>query len=159
MHSPIKRITTGFTIVELVVTIIILGLLATVAGPRFFDFDTFNQRGFYDEVFSAVRYAQKYAVSSGCEVQFSADSTGYVLNQHATNCTTGPFTRNVYNPGAHAPSFAGSLPSGSTLSMSPSAIVFNAQGFVPAQSNTNIVINLDGRTITVIGATGFVKTP
>jgi len=140
---------------------IIIGILATVAGPRFFDLDTFNQRGFYDEVLSAVRYAQKLAISSGCEVQFTVTTdTSYALNQHITDCITGAFTRGVYNPGTQAPSFTNNIPSGSALSMTPvSAIIFNAQGFVPAQSNTNIIINLDGRTITVIGGTGFVKTP
>ncbi|MEW6352728.1 MAG: type II secretion system protein [Pseudomonadota bacterium] len=149
----------GFTTVELVVTLIILGLLATIAGPRFFDKLTFDERGFYDEVLSAVRYAQKYAISSGCEVQFDITSNTYTLNQRFTDCTTGAFTRPVYNPGTHT-AFTGTAPSGVTLGMSPvTTIVFNAQGFVPAQSNTTIAITVGGRTITVIGGTGFVKTP
>ena len=53
----------GFTIVELVITIAILGLLAAVIGPRFVGRDAFASRGFYDEAQSVVRYAQKTAVA------------------------------------------------------------------------------------------------
>jgi len=58
-----RRATTGFTIVELVVTIAILGLLAAVVGPRFSGRDAFASRGFYDEAQSVVRYAQKTAIA------------------------------------------------------------------------------------------------
>lgn len=53
----------GFTIVEMVVTIAILGLLAAVLGPRFSGRDAFASRGFHDEAQSVVRYAQKTAVA------------------------------------------------------------------------------------------------
>ena len=53
----------GFTIVELVVTIAILGLIAAVVGPRFIGRDAFASRGFYDEAQSVVRYAQKTAIA------------------------------------------------------------------------------------------------
>ena len=53
----------GFTIVEMVVVITILGLLAAVLGPRFIGRDAFASRGFYDEAQSVVRYAQKTAVA------------------------------------------------------------------------------------------------
>jgi MSHA pilin protein MshC len=53
----------GFTIVEMVVTIAILGLLAMVLGPRFSGRDAFASRGFHDEAQSVVRYAQKTAIA------------------------------------------------------------------------------------------------
>lgn len=53
----------GFTIVELVVIISILGLLAAVLGPRFAGRDAFASRGFYDEAQSVVRYAHKTAIA------------------------------------------------------------------------------------------------
>ena len=53
----------GFTIVELVVTIAILGLLAAVIGPRFIGRDAFASRGFSDEAEAVVRYAQKTAIA------------------------------------------------------------------------------------------------
>ena len=37
--------------------IVIIGVLAVVALPRFFDRSVFDERGFFDEALSAVRYA------------------------------------------------------------------------------------------------------
>ena len=53
----------GFTLIEMVVVIAILGLLAAVIGPRFIGRDAFASRGFFDEAQSVVRYAQKTAIA------------------------------------------------------------------------------------------------
>lgn len=54
---------TGFTLVELVVTIAIAAIIAVVAAPRFFQAGTFDSRGFYDKSVAVVRLAQKTAVA------------------------------------------------------------------------------------------------
>ena len=53
----------GFTMVEMVTVIVIVGLLAAVIGPRFVGRDAFASRGFHDEAQSVVRYAQKTAIA------------------------------------------------------------------------------------------------
>ena len=53
----------GFTIVELVTVIMIVGVLAAVAIPRFVGVDSFASRGFSDEAIGIVRYAQKTAIA------------------------------------------------------------------------------------------------
>lgn len=87
----------GFTIVELVLTMVIVGVLAAMALPRFFGTHGFEERGFYDEVLSAIRYAQKSAIAQRRRVcvNFTANSVQLKIDEdhNAHTCTidlTGP---------------------------------------------------------------------
>ena len=68
---------TGYTLVELALVIVILGILASFAAPRFFDRAAFADRGYADALAGALRAAQKSAVATGCPVRVTVDATGY----------------------------------------------------------------------------------
>lgn len=53
----------GFSMVELVTTLVVIGILAAFAIPRFVDRTGFESRGFYDQAQGIVRYAHKIAVA------------------------------------------------------------------------------------------------
>ena len=53
----------GFTLIELIMVIIMLGVLAVFAAPRMFDSSDFYARGFHDETLALLRYAQKAAIA------------------------------------------------------------------------------------------------
>lgn len=53
----------GFTLIELIVIMIVLGILAVTILPRFADRSSFESRGFRDETVAILRYAQKSAVA------------------------------------------------------------------------------------------------
>jgi MSHA pilin protein MshC len=69
----------GFTIVELVMTIVIIGILAAVVGPRFFDRQVFDERLLFEETLAAFRYSQKLALAGGCPILAGLDGDGYRL--------------------------------------------------------------------------------
>ena len=142
----------GFSLVELVMIIVIIGILAVVAIPRAFDADAFRASGYTDELTAAVRYAQKTAVASGCLVQVSVTGAGYSLNI-ASSCTSGGYTIPVVHP-SKGGAFTGTIPSGVTVSAL--TVVFSSLG----DANTGGTINVSGgsasATVTVVAATGYV---
>ncbi|MHB0763773.1 prepilin-type N-terminal cleavage/methylation domain-containing protein [Stutzerimonas sp. NM35] len=78
----------GFTIVEFIMVIVILGIISAVALPRFFDRQVFDERFYFEEVLSSVRYAQKLAVASGCLVNVKINNSGYALDYGAGACSS-----------------------------------------------------------------------
>lgn len=58
----------GFTLVELITIIVIVGIVAVAAVPRFFDNDVFQARGTADQVRAALRYGQKVAIAQHRDV-------------------------------------------------------------------------------------------
>lgn len=141
----------GFTLVELVMVIVIIGILAAVVGPRFFDRRVFDERLYYEEALAAVRYAQKLAVASGCLIQVSLDANGYRLRR-AASCTSGSYSSEVQGPDGQTP-FAASLPNGVSLSGSTFPVAFDSLGRPSAAAAATI----GTFTISVNSGTGLVQ--
>jgi MSHA pilin protein MshC len=146
----------GFTLIELALIIVILGILASSALPKFFELSGYQQRGFFDDTLNAIRYAQKLAVATGCNVQFSIASNQYTLKRPGasdrslcSSSTASDFTQVVSRPGSGESSYQGSQ---SGVSISNTTLYFNAQG----TASTNATITLANRQITVVRNTGFV---
>ena len=146
----------GFTLIELVMTILVLSILASSALPRFFDLSGYQQRGFFDDTLNAVRYAQKLAVATGCNVQFSISSNQYTLKRPGasdrslcTSSTASDYTQPVSRPGSGESSYQGSQ---SGVSISNITLYFNAQGTASADAT----LTLANRQIKVVKDTGFV---
>lgn len=139
----------GFTLIELVIVIVLLGILSAVVVPKFFDIQTYRERAASDEVAGAVRYAQKLAVASGCEVQVRIGADNYVLQQHITDCTSGAFTPLVQHPVTTATFSDVSLVS------SPASFIFDAMG----RCSTDASVTVGSLTFLVVAETGFVDAP
>lgn len=141
---------TGFTLVELVVTIAIAAIIAVVAAPRFFQAGTFDSRGFYDKSVAVVRLAQKTAVAWRRQVHVCVTAT-QVIAGTAAGCAT-PLTYPVSGGSASE-----TAPNGVTLS--PAAFTFDGLGRPSAGTTITFNSTIAGdpaRQIVVAAETGYV---
>jgi MSHA pilin protein MshC len=143
----------GFTMIEMVVVILILGLLAAVLGPRFIGRDAFASRGFYDEAQSVVRYAQKTAIAWRRPVYVCITAT-VVSAGSVSGCGT-----LLVHPATGA-ALTTTAPSGVTLT--PSSFSFDGAGRPNPNAQVTIAIasTIAGdpaRQIVVEAETGYVR--
>jgi len=142
----------GFTIVELIMVIVILGIFAAVVGPRFFDRKVFDERLFFEETVSAVRYAQKLSLAGGCLTEVSLGTGGYHLRR-AANCTSGAFSAEVQGPDGQTPFANTGVPTGVSVSATNFPVVFDSLGRPSGAASATI----GAFTFSVTAETGLVQ--
>lgn len=162
LHSQYTR-KKGFTLIELVVVLIIIGILAVVLTPKFFERQSFDVREFADHTKSMLRYAQKHAIAQNRPVYVRLDLNRVALCYIST-CDTVDTNNLVLSPGGDSHGggaacggnvlltwFCLSTPSGISFSTGSPVInlfAFDAQGKPFAANDdvaasTSLFVNLD----------------
>ena len=133
----------GFSLIELIAVMVLISILGVVALGRMTGLSGYEVRGFFDDTVAALRYAQKLAISTGCEVQVVLTSTSYQLLQQ-DSCSAGGFTRNVVKPIDRNSAYTNNAPVGITISSIPptTSITFSPQSVVSGiASDTTFTID------------------
>ncbi|MEQ1600629.1 MAG: GspH/FimT family pseudopilin [Methylophilaceae bacterium] len=144
----------GFTIVELVAVMVITGILAAVAAPRFIGADAFEARGSYGTLLATLRYAQKTAIAQRKPVYAKLDTAAHVVCLGYTSNCSSP----LIDPATQA-AYTKTLSNNLTLTASSATLGFDGLGRpLPNAQATFTLQNAaeSTRTITVEAETGYV---
>lgn len=141
----------GFTVIELIACIVIMGVVAAMAAPAFVTLQTFRERGYADEVASSLRHAQRVAIASTCPVLVNIDAAGYSVWQRQVfaNCNFGAWALQTQR--SNGDPLAGFAPAGTNVA--PVAIEFQRDGSLAGGSE---VILVGAHVVRVDATTGRV---
>lgn len=159
----------GFTLIELIMVMVILGVLAVFAAPRMFNQSDLYARGFHDGTVAYLRYAQKAAIAQRRTVCVAFGASDLILTM-ASDAPTAAAA--VYDCSTVAPSFAGpkgespvvlAAKPGVSYDTAPAPVAFNFNGLgqpitsagAPMAKQTFHVAGVTA-SITVEAVTGYV---
>jgi len=141
----------GFTLVELVMTMIILGIIAAVFAPRFFDNNVFQSRGFTDQVQASLRYAQKVAIAQHRFV-CAAFTINSISLTTGTTAACGTPMASLSDTG----NYVITAPAGINFTAVPTNFSFNALGSPSPSGAQTITISGASNAIIIEAETGYV---
>lgn len=144
----------GFTLIELIMVIVILGVLAVFAAPRIFDNSDFTGRGLHDETMALLRFGQKTAIAQRRTVCVTVNSTGITMTLFVANPTPATCTAAT---AAQAPTLTPPFaPKGGTgLAGSASPFQFTPLGSTDQAAAVTITV-ANSTPITVEPGTGYI---
>lgn len=149
--SPPRR-ARGFTLVELVTIIILLGIIAVVALPRMDSALSFRAVQFRDQAIGALRFAQKTAVSHRrlvC-VAFGSNSVTLTIDHDNGDACTRPLP--IPGNNRSPANVLQSTDSSAVFASTPGNINFLPDG----RATGDVDSTIDGSSVYVVKETGYV---
>ncbi len=114
----------GYTIFELVITVLLVGVVSTLAAPRLGEmFDSYDRRNAELQVIQDMRLAQKTAVEQGCQGILISGAGG---NTYSFGCDYVPYSA-ATPPVYDGVLFTRNLPTDISIVLD-SQVMFNTRG-------------------------------
>lgn len=163
----------GFTLVELIITLLILGFISAAVITSFPDFTTIRVNYAANKIQSDIRYVQQYAISTQLRTRLTFDAaadeylgeyeTAPPLSENWTSLND-PLTKQKFQVALNTGEYAGVDITGVTLGAG-SVLIFNGApnnvGEPFTQGNVALVgtgsVQLNGKTINISEKTGKVE--
>lgn len=95
MARRAEALAPGFTLIELVMVILILGIISVTLLPKFFSSASLDERGYYEDLLQSLRYAREVSLARGCRVQAVIFSNDFYFMQDA-DCDSSSYSRTTY---------------------------------------------------------------
>jgi MSHA pilin protein MshC len=164
-RSHLRQAERGFTLVELIMVIVIMGVLAVYAAPRIFSNADFYARGLHDETLALLRYAQKTAIAQRRMVcvnfnTATAPHSATLMMEDPTGTGAVSCTVNVAGPRGDSPAMVNAR-TGVTYT-SATSLIFNGLGQpvssarTPLAANATVQVANTSLVITIEFGTGYV---
>ncbi len=147
-----KRISGGFTLVEIIVVIAILGVIATISVVAFVNMNKSSMlRAARDEVYGALSFARERTLASENNMVYGVHlSTSSVTRFDGGTYTAGSAGNVVY-------SFGAVVSATSTLITQNPNIIFQRLTGVPSATGTIFIRNGESTTTVQIHGSGLVE--
>ena len=157
MHTQAARslrFTAGFTLVELIMVIVLLGVLAVFAAPGLLNSSDYGARGFHDQTLAYLRFAQKTAIAQRRTVCVTSTSNTLSLGiANAAAINSCDITFPLRGPRGESPALL-KAPGSATYSTQPGSFNFDGLG-QPVDPASGVAL-VAARTIVVSGASGTI---
>lgn len=145
----------GFTLIELIVTMLVVSVLAVMVVPRWSGNSAFDERGFRDSIVAGLRYAQKSAIAAHRRVcvTFTVNSAAFTIaaNFADVDCAGGGA---LIGPDGNV--LVVTARGAATFSAVPGDVVFDPAGRPVAGAGVLNFTNLPDWAVTIEPETGYV---
>ena len=135
----------GYTLLELVAVLIVVGILAAVLAPQFIDGSGFTGQTTADKLLVAARYAETLAQNQGVTTSLVVGANSFSVTQNGVA---------VANPTLQSQSLIVPLPTNVTITP-PTTVSFARPG-VPNSTPTFTVAGPGSTTQVYVTATGYI---